>query len=64
MVGSGPMIVDDEIRDMIMDNATTDKLRDRAQAKGMVLLRDAGLKYVFDGTTTAEEVVRETIVDA
>jgi len=58
------MIIDDEIRDMIMHNATADRLRDKAQDKGMVLLRDAGRKLVVDGVTTAEEVIRETILEA
>ncbi len=58
------MIIDDELRDMIMANATTDEMRDAAERKGMILLRDAGLKFLFDGTTTAEEVIRETILEA
>ncbi len=58
------MIMDDELRDMIMRNETTDALRNRAQAKGMVLLRDAGIQFMHDGLTTAEEVIRETIIEA
>ena len=30
----------------------------------MVTLRDAGMKACFEGTTTLEEVVRETIMEA
>ena len=56
--------MDDELREMIMTDAQTDHLRDRAKEKGMVLLRDVGLGFLFDGTTTAEEVIRETILDA
>jgi len=58
------MILDDELREMIMENKTTDDLRTRAKEKGMVLLRDMGIGYVFDGTTSAEEVIRETVLDA
>ncbi len=58
------MILDDELRDLIMANAATDQLRDCAKGKGMTLLRDAGIGFIFDGVTTAEEVVRETILDA
>ncbi len=58
------MILDDELRDLIMENAQTDVLRETAQKKGMRLLRDAGVEFMFDGTTTAEEIVRETILDA
>jgi len=58
------MIMDDELRDMINDNCNTDDLRNKAQSKGMKLLRDMGIDFVFDGTTTAEEVIRETVLDA
>ena len=58
------MIMDDELRDMINDNCNTDDLRAKAQSKGMRLLRDMGVELAFDGTTTAEEVVRETVLDA
>jgi type IV pilus assembly protein PilB len=58
------MIINDELRDMIMRNASTDELRDRARSNGMVSLRDAGLEAVFAGTTTLDEVVRETIAEA
>jgi type II secretory ATPase GspE/PulE/Tfp pilus assembly ATPase PilB-like protein len=57
------MILDDELRDMIMANAQADTLRDAAQRKGMRLLRDAGIDFILDGTTTAEEVIRETILE-
>jgi hypothetical protein len=30
----------------------------------MVTLRDAGISFMFEGTTTAEEVIRETIMEA
>ena len=58
------MIMDDELRELINEDANTDELRERAQAKGMKLLRDIGIKYMFDGITTMEEVVRETVLDA
>ena len=57
------MILDDDLRELIMQNAPTDKLRNTAAEKGMTLLRQSGIKFIFDGTTTAEEIVRETIVD-
>ena len=57
------MIMDDDLRELIMQNAPTDKLRKAAQSKGMTLLRQAGIQFIFDGTTSAEEIVRETIVD-
>jgi type IV pilus assembly protein PilB len=58
------MIVTDELRDLIMNNAQTDELRELARKQGMVALRDAGIKACFDGITTPDEVVRETILEA
>jgi len=57
------MIMTDEIRDMIVKNASTDELRDAARANGMVTLRDAGMAAAYAGLTSLEEVVRETIVE-
>ncbi|HEY2759411.1 MAG TPA: ATPase, T2SS/T4P/T4SS family [Pirellulales bacterium] len=57
------MIINDNLRDMIMRNASTDELRVAAKGVGMVTLRDAGLQAAFDGTTTVEEVIRETIIE-
>jgi type IV pilus assembly protein PilB len=58
------MIMDDELREMIIEEANTDELRNKAQAKGMRLLRDIGIRYMFEGITTMDEVVRETVLDA
>jgi len=57
------MIIDDEIRELIMTNANADQLREAAQRKGMVSLRESGINFVHEGTTTAEEVARETVVE-
>jgi len=58
------MIITDEMRDMIMENASVDILRDHAKSNGMVPLRDAGMAFMQQGVTTAEEVLRETILEA
>ncbi|MCR9292225.1 MAG: ATPase, T2SS/T4P/T4SS family [bacterium] len=57
------MVLNDDLREMIMNNATTDDLRDKAQTYGMIPLRLYGINYVFQGVTTADEVLRETIAD-
>jgi type II secretory ATPase GspE/PulE/Tfp pilus assembly ATPase PilB-like protein len=49
---------------MVIRNASTDELREKARRMGMVSLRDAGMEAVYAGTTTAEEVIRETILEA
>jgi len=58
------MIVNDEMRDLIMRNASTEVLREAARKAGMVTLREAGMDGIFAGHTTAEEVIRETILEA
>ncbi len=57
------MVMNDDLRDMIMQNATSDELRTKAVSYGMITLRDYGKQFVFDGFTTAEEIVRETVHD-
>jgi type IV pilus assembly protein PilB len=57
------MVMNDELRDMIMRNASTDELRQRARAYGMVSLRDVGLEAVYAGDTSLEEIIRETITE-
>jgi type IV pilus assembly protein PilB len=57
------MTFDDEIRDLIMNRASTNVLRVAAQKKGMVLLRDNGMAAVYDGLTTLDEIVKETITE-
>ena len=55
--------VTDEIRDMISAEASVDDIRNFARSQGMTTLREAGLKLIFDGVTTIDEVVRETVVE-
>lgn len=57
------MNVTDDIRDLIAANASSDELRNMARSQGMTTLREAGLKQIFDGVTTIDEVVRETIME-
>ncbi len=57
------MVINDHLREMIVSNATTDELRNTAKGYGMIPLRDSGMDAVYEGRTTVDEVVRETIVD-
>jgi type IV pilus assembly protein PilB len=57
------MLLDDEIRDMIIKHASTQVLRAEARKRGMRTLRHSGLLAIYDGITTIEEVVRETIME-
>jgi type IV pilus assembly protein PilB len=57
------MLLDDEMRDQIIKHASTQVLRLEAKRRGMRTLRESGLMAIYDGVTTIEEVVRETIVE-
>lgn len=57
------MVLDDEMREMIMQSASTTVLRNEARKRGMRTLRESGLLSIFDGKTTISEVVAETIVE-
>ncbi|MHC2994411.1 MAG: type II secretion system ATPase GspE [Candidatus Atribacteria bacterium] len=52
------MIITDNIRDLITRNVTTGKLRETAIKEGMCMLKEDGLKKVYAGITTIEEVLR------
>ncbi|MCM8800670.1 MAG: Flp pilus assembly complex ATPase component TadA [Candidatus Omnitrophica bacterium] len=52
------MIIDDELREMIISQASTVALRKKAQEKGMRLLAEDGVSKVLAGITTIEEVAR------
>ncbi len=58
------MIFNDEIRDLIMNRASTNVLRVAAQKAGMRPLRYNGLIAVFDGITTIDEIAKETITES
>jgi type IV pilus assembly protein PilB len=58
------MIMSNALRDLIMANAQADELRTLAIKQGMVPLRTQGIHRCFEGVTTPEEVVRETILEA
>lgn len=54
------MIVNDPIRELINQRAPSIVIRQKAIELGMITLRDDGLRSIFDGETTVEEVVKYT----
>jgi len=57
------LIVDEEIRRLIMRKASSEEIRERAVEKGMRLLKEDGWEKVKAGITTLEEVLRVTQVE-
>jgi type IV pilus assembly protein PilB len=56
------MAIDDETRELILSGASAVELRQHALDRGMISLRESGLRKIRDGVTTVEEVVRETLL--
>jgi type IV pilus assembly protein PilB len=54
------LVVSDAIRNLINERAPTVVVRQKAVELGMVTLREDGLRSIFDGDTTIEEVVKYT----
>ncbi len=57
------MKITPEIRELILKNAPTHVLKEKAIEQGMVTLREAGIKKLFAGKTTIQEVLRATVED-
>jgi type II secretory ATPase GspE/PulE/Tfp pilus assembly ATPase PilB-like protein len=54
------MRVDDELRDLILERATTDELMEAALRNGMISMRQDGWRKVCMGITTLSEIARQT----
>ncbi|HLP77797.1 MAG TPA: GspE/PulE family protein [Candidatus Paceibacterota bacterium] len=54
------LVVNDAVRMLINERAPTVVLRQKAVELGMVTLREDGLRGIFEGDTTIEEVVKYT----
>ena len=57
------MIMDNDISNLVMSSGSTQQIRELAVRKGMRTLRESGLLAMYDGQTTIEEVVRETLME-
>jgi len=58
-----PFVLDDTLRELIMSESSASRLRAAAREKGMKTLRQSGILAIYDGLTTIEEVIRETMVE-
>jgi len=54
------LLIDDEVRQMILGKMDSGRIKNQAIAKGMRTLRDDGARKVMSGVTTMEEVLRVT----
>lgn len=54
------LVIDDNIRELILKKSTAQIIRDQARQKGMTTLREDGWDKVIKGITTVEEILRVT----
>jgi general secretion pathway protein E len=54
------LVVDDEIRQLIMENIDSNSIKKRAISKGMTTLRDDGARRIMTGDTSIAEILRVT----
>lgn len=54
------MEIDEELREQIMVGASTSELRQKAKEKGMLTLRQSGIEKIKVGSTSIDEVLRES----
>jgi type IV pilus assembly protein PilB len=53
----------DELKEMVLQGASSAELKTAAIRAGMISLRMSGIAKILDGVTTAEEVLRVTMSD-
>ena len=56
------MVIDDNIRELILSGASSLELRQQAIQNGMLTLRGSGLQKIRNGWTSMDEVLRETVL--
>ncbi len=58
------LTVDDQVRDLLLQNKDSASIKNSAISRGMLTLRDYGLEKALSGETTIEEVLRVTQEEA
>ena len=54
------LVIDEEIRKLILAHASSQEIRERAIQLGMTTLRQDGWRKILEGVTTVEEIIRVT----
>ena len=57
------LVMNEELREMIVSEASLDAFRDACKKFGMRTLRESGLMAIHSGQTSIEEIIRETMLD-
>ena len=54
------LVMNDEVRELIMERASSSRVIEAGKRNGLKLLREDGWEKVRDGITTVDEIVRLT----
>ncbi len=57
------LVMNEELRDLVVSEASLDAFREACRKHGMRTLRESGLLAIHTGQTSIEEIVRETMLD-
>lgn len=57
------LIMNDDLREMIVKESSLDEYRAACRKYGMRTLRETGMISVHEGKTTIDEIIRETVLD-
>ncbi len=57
------LVMTEELREMVVSEASLDAFREACRRNGMRTLRESGLMAIHAGQTSIEEIVRETMLD-
>ncbi len=57
------LVMNEELREMIVSEASLDSFREACRKFGMRTLRESGLEAIHSGQTSIEEIIRETMLD-
>jgi type II secretory ATPase GspE/PulE/Tfp pilus assembly ATPase PilB-like protein len=57
------LVIDDNIRELVLKKSTAQTICDQARQTGMRTLREDGWDKVIKGITTVEEILRVTLSD-
>ncbi len=57
------LVMNEDLRSMIVSEASLDTFREACRSYGMKTLRESGLEAIHTGQTSIEEIIRETMLD-
>ena len=57
------VVMNEQLREMIVAEASLDDFREACRRHGMTTLRECGMEAIHSGATTVEEVIKATMLE-